>query len=102
MINKNLFAGLLALFLFGCTPLIPTRVLKHPQAYEFEVGIPLIWDGNYPVKVFQTEFKLNENVLGPYGYYYSLEKHDEKDSTYTLSVRLDKELYYPKNNGEVK
>ena len=95
MINKNLFAGLLALFLFGCSPLIPTKVLKHPQVYDFEVGVPLKWDGQYPVEVFNTEFTLGEEVIGTYGYFYTLTKHNKKDSVYILSVRLDKNIYHP-------
>ena len=95
MINKNLFAGILTLFLFGCTPLIPKKVLKHPQVYDFEVGVPLKWDGQYPVEVFNTEFTLGEEVIGTYGYFYTLTKHNKKDSTFILSVRLDKNIYHP-------
>ena len=79
-------------FIFtGCFPTFYNKVYKHPDEYTWDAMIPLDWDGNYPIKTWQTELPLNMTFYGTKGFEYKLIPLD--NDIVLLQVNITKNLY---------
>jgi hypothetical protein len=79
---------ILITFLFsGCYNTIPTKVYKNPSKFGFDAMIPTYWDGQYPIKYWESTIKVGEKWTDWNGITWVIEKHPTEEGV--LIVRTD-------------
>jgi hypothetical protein len=76
---------LLALLFVGCTT-APKNVYVHPEKFNADLIIPLVWDGHFPVAHFEHEMVLNTEYYDYQGHMYRLV---ETDIPGVYAIRID-------------
>jgi hypothetical protein len=87
---KNIIL-ILSLFLFsGCYGTIPTKVYKNPSKFGFDAMIPTYWDGQYPVRYWETTIKVGEEFTDWNGLTWVIEKHPNLEGVFILKTDITK------------
>ena len=81
--------GLLLVLLFvGCTT-APKNVYVHPEKFNCDLIIPLVWDGHFPVTHFEHELMLDTEYYDYQGHMYRLVGTDTP-GVYAIQIDVPK------------
>ena len=78
---------LLTFLLVGCYGRIPAKMFNKPNKFGLDVMIPTHWDGQYPVRYWETTIEDGDIFMDFNGIVWKVEKHPDKPNT--LILRTD-------------
>jgi hypothetical protein len=90
--KNNILTFILTVFLFsGCyIGHIPTKVYKTPSKYGFDCMIPTYWDGEHPVRYWETTIKLGDEFTDFNGLTWVIEKHPNEEDKIIIKTDITK------------
>jgi len=78
------------LLLTGCYINIPTKVYKNPSKYGFDAMIPTYWDGQYPVRYWESTITIGEEFTDWNGLTWVVEKHPTREGVLIIKTDINK------------
>ena len=87
---KNIILILSLLLFSGCYGTIPTKVYKNPSKFGFDAMIPTYWDGQYPVRYWESDIKIGEEFTDWNGMTWVIEKHPTKKGVLVIKSDITK------------